>query len=173
MQRFDLNWRDAATPWFRLGYHYDDVTFQRINWGEILGISHLKTLTLEISFLLYPHIPDMSFYLSLINSERWWDKGKPPLVMRRGGLASKWERWWTLILHHPLQPRGSDRVFEKYHDPLPTGISVEWCPPTKNFKVPPPKGSMYFHPQVLALRVHFPLTDFVCRVLAYYNVALT
>ena len=37
----------------------------------------------------------------------------------------------------------------------------------------PLKGSMYFHPQVLALRLHLPLTDFVRHVLAYYSVAPT
>ena len=32
---------------------------------------------------------------------------------------------------------------------------------------------MYFHPQVLALRVQLPLIDFVHQVLAFYNVAPT
>ena len=32
---------------------------------------------------------------------------------------------------------------------------------------------MYFQPQVFALRVHLPLTDFIRHVLAYYDVAPT
>ena len=53
------------------------------------------------------------------------------------------------------------------------GIVVEWCSPETNVKISPPKGGVYFHPQMLAMRVHLPLTDFVCQVLVYYNVPPT
>ena len=42
-----------------------------------------------------------------------------------------------------------------------------------DYTVPPPKDGVYFHPQVLALRVQLSLTNFVHRVLAFYNVAST
>ena len=61
----------------------------------------------------------------------------------------------------------------RYCDPLPPGIVVEWCPSEMNVKVPSPEEGVYFHPQVLASRVHLSLTNFIHHVLAYYNVTPT
>ena len=61
---------------------------------------------------------------------------------------------------------------EKYRGSLPSGI-VEWCLPETNVRIHPLEGGVYFHPKVLALRVHFSLTDFIRQMLAYYNVTPT
>jgi len=53
------------------------------------------------------------------------------------------------------------------------GIVVEWCPSEMNVRVPPPKGGVHFHPQVLALRVHLLLINFVRHMLAYCNIIPT
>ena len=43
--------------------------------------------------------------------------------------------------------------------------------PQHNVKVAPPDVGVYFHPQILTLRVHLSLTDFIRQVLSFYNVA--
>ena len=50
---------------------------------------------------------------------------------------------------------------KKHHVILPVSIVVEWCHPVTDVKVHPPEGGVYFHPQVLALGVHLPLTVFI------------
>jgi len=72
----------------------------------------------------------------------------------------------------PPRLRGSDRVSEKVQLSSPLYTVVEWCNSEMNVKDFPPEGGVYFHHQVLVLRMHLPLTDFVSQVLAYYNVAL-
>ena len=46
-------------------------------------------------------------------------------------------------------------------------------PPWDEFQGSSPNSGVYFHLQVLALRVHLSLTDFIRQVLAFYNVAPT
>ena len=58
---------------------------------------------------------------------------------------------------------------ERHHGPLPPSIEVQWCSLGMDYTVPPPKDGVYFHPQVLALRVQLSLINFVHRVLAFYN----
>ena len=76
----------------------------------------------------------------------------------------------STVLHNE---RDVVEYLKKHHVLLPPNIVVEWCHPDSDVKVPPPEGGVYFHPQVLALGVHLPLTVFVCQVLAYYDVAST
>ena len=55
---------------------------------------------------------------------------------------------------------------------LPSNIKVEWCPlDTEYIKAPKAWWSVYFHPQVLALWLTFPITSFVRDILRYYHVA--
>ena len=59
---------------------------------------------------------------------------------------------------------------EKHRGPLPPGIEMEWCPLRQISSSP--KG-VYFHPQVLTLRMQLSLPDFIHQVLSFYNIAPT
>ena len=54
-----------------------------------------------------------------------------------------------------------DEYLTMYDVYLPYKIKVEWCSPEADVTVPPPTSGMYFHPQILALGVKFPMTPFV------------
>ena len=47
---------------------------------------------------------------------------------------------------------------------------VEWCPLKTNVTVAP-HGSVFIHPQFLALGMKLPLTAFVRNILSYFKVA--
>ena len=53
---------------------------------------------------------------------------------------------------------------------LPLKIRVQWCSPEIDVIVPPPAGDVYFHPQILALRVKLSMTPFVRDALAHCKV---
>jgi len=54
---------------------------------------------------------------------------------------------------------------------LPSNVKVEWCPPDIEYIKAPKAWSVYFHPQVLALGLTFPISSFVHDILRYYRVA--
>ena len=63
-----------------------------------------------------------------------------------------------------------DEYLVMYDVRFPSNVEVEWCSLETNVTVSPPAGSVYFHPQILALGVKLPMTLFVRGVLAYFKV---
>ena len=69
--------------------------------------------------------------------------------------------------------RGQKEVGEylvSYDVRLPSKIEVEWCSPEIDVTVSTPAGGVYFHPQIVDLRVKLPMTPFVRDVLVHFKV---
>ena len=65
-----------------------------------------------------------------------------------------------------------DEYFATYGVRLPSKIEVEWCSPESDIMMSPHAANVYFHPQILALRVKLLMTPFVWDVLARFKFLL-
>ena len=54
---------------------------------------------------------------------------------------------------------------------LPSNVKVKWYPPDTDYTEAPEAGGVYLHPQLLALGLKFPLTNFVRDLLRHYRIA--
>ena len=64
-----------------------------------------------------------------------------------------------------------DEYLVLYDISLPSKIEVEWCLSETDVTVSPFAGSVYFHPQILALEGKLPMIPFVRDVLAHFKVS--
>jgi len=64
-----------------------------------------------------------------------------------------------------------DGYLARYGVRLPSNVKVEWYPPDTDYTEAPEAGGVYLHPQLLALGLKFPLTNFVRDLLRHYRIA--
>ena len=61
-----------------------------------------------------------------------------------------------------------DKYLVWYGVRLSSNVKVEWCTLETDYTETPKAGGVYLHPQLLALGLKFPLTDFVRDLMHSY-----
>jgi len=63
-----------------------------------------------------------------------------------------------------------DEYLANYGVRLSSNGKAEWCPVKTDYTMAPKRGSIYLHPQILALGMKFLLTSFIRDLLHYFKV---